>query len=81
MEPATRREPERADTASHLSTILWLLLLIALGALAVWRWNHPDVEPTVETFAALVEGRQQPEAEVEDIPPVDDDELIPFSQP
>ena len=81
VEPAARREPERADTASHLSTILWLLLLIALGALAVWRWNHPDVEPTVETFAALVEGRQQPEAEVEDIPPVDDDELIPFSQP
>ena len=78
MERIRRRE--RADKASHAPAFLWFLLLIALGALAAWRWNHPDIEPTAATMATLFE-RQEPQAEVEGIPAAADDEPIPFRQP
>lgn len=78
-EPEAGRE--RAAPPSYVPAVLWLLLLIALGALAAWRWDHPDVEPTAETIATLFEGLPEPQSEVEDIPAADGDELIPFRQP
>ncbi len=75
------RRRERAEARGRVSPLLWLLLLAALGALAVWRWNHPDVEPTAETIAALLAEQLEPQSEAEDDPPAEGDEFIPFSQP
>ena len=46
------RQRERAASNSPVPTILYLVLIVALGALGYWRWNHPDVKPTLASLLA-----------------------------